>query len=451
MVKSFFCLQPVHILFKNLSYNIITRKKDSIFHIAGEKDSIFENIWRCNSMKEFYEFDEEGHQRKSNFKVYIVIALVFTLLGATIAYAISPYLMNQEKLVSQPNETPGTEQTQNAAANDSTLPALGYAGDLFISKDNPVVDISAKVEPAVVGITSTTEVVVPDAFSNQQSTQEVQGSGSGIIISEEGYILTNNHVIENTKQLFVILYGGEKVEAKLVGTDPQSDVAVIKIDRTNLTVAKLGDSDKVRKGEFAVAIGNPLGQELAGTINFGVISAVDRTLQMDGKELKLLQTDAAINQGNSGGALVNMQGEVIGMNTVKLAGELVEGLGFAIPSNVFKPIAQELIKNGSIKQPEKPWLGVITEVITDQKSKDSGYPVGILIRDVYPESPAAVGGIKPGDVIIGFDGKEATTMETLKAGIETHKVGDVVDVKLWRDGSDFTLKIKLADMNAIKQ
>jgi serine protease Do len=285
---------------------------------------------------------------------------------------------------------------------------------------------------------------VPDFFFYDRSrTQDVEGYGSGIIISKEGHVLTNHHVIAGAKQLFVILFDGEKVEAELIGSDPQSDIAVLKIDHPDLTVAKIGDSDKVRKGDFAIAIGNPLGHELAGTVNFGVISAVNRKLQLDGRTMELIQTDAAINRGNSGGALVNMDGEVIGMNTVKFGGELVEGLGFAIPSNVFKPLAQEIIETGKVTYPQKPWLGVYIREITAAFSRESGYPVGIQVIDIETNSPAAEAGVKPGDIIIGMNEKTLKTIEELQSTLESHEVGEVVDLKLWREGDEFALKVKL--------
>mgnify|MGYP000866485326 CR=1 FL=1 len=406
-------------------------------------------------MRDFNEFDEERYQRKTSRKNYIIIALVFALIGGLAVYAVSPYITGQNGAKAdqtQQNSNLPEQESVAAAVTDEDLPAIGSTKNLLINQDNPVVDIAAKVEKAVVGITSKSEVIIPDFFSNSQTTRDVEGYGSGIIISEDGYIVTNNHVVDGAKELYVILSGVEEpVKAKLIGRDPQSDVAVIKIDQPDLTVAKLGDSTKVRKGEFAIAIGNPLGHELAGTVNFGVISAVDRTLELEGKTLNLLQTDAAINQGNSGGALVNMNGEVIGMNTVKLGGESVEGLGFAIPSNVFKPIAQEIIKYGKVNYPEKPWLGVQINEITEGISKEYGYPVGILIVNVVENGPAAVAGIQPGDVITGFDNKDLKTYDELKAALEKYKVGDVVNVNLWRNGSDFVLKVKLGDMNEYEQ
>ena len=163
--------------------------------------------------------------------------------------------------------------------------------------------------------------------------------------------------------------------------------------------------------------------------------------------MELIQTDAAINNGNSGGALVNMNGEVIGMNTVKFGGGAVEGLGFAIPSNVFKPIAQEIIETGKVSYPQKPWLGIYIDEVTAEASQEYGYPQGVIINDLEPDSPAAKAGIKPADVIIGMDDKELKSIDELRSILDSHQVDDVVDIKLWRNGDEFTLKVKLGGMN----
>ncbi|MDD2502693.1 MAG: trypsin-like peptidase domain-containing protein [Clostridia bacterium] len=405
-------------------------------------------------MKEFYEFDEERYQKKSRVKGYIAIALIFTLIGGLLFYALSPYIIGR-------NSSAGNEDTgqitkspnpndQNAASTDTNNDnsfTIGSREDFFIDRDNPVADIAAKLEKAVVGITNKSEVVVPDMFFYRQQVQEVEGYGSGIIISGEGHVLTNHHVVEGAKELFVIMSDGETIKAELIGSDAQSDIAVLKIESDNLTVAKIGDSDMMRKGDFAIAIGNPLGHELAGTVNFGVISAPNRSLELDGKTMQLIQTDAAINNGNSGGALVNMNGEVIGMNTVKFGGGTVEGLGFAIPSNVFKPIAQEIIETGKVSYPQKPWLGVYIGEITAEASQEYGYPQGVIITDVERDSPAAKAGMKPADVIIGMDGQELKTIDELRKILESHEVDDVVDIDLWRNGDEFTLKVKLGGTN----
>lgn len=403
-------------------------------------------------MKEFYEFDEERYQRKNRLKGYIAVALIFALLGGIAVYAISPYLADRNtpenpSIVQEGGTPPEGQGNTKPVTKVEEETTIGSNEDLYISRDNPVADIADKLENAVVGITNRSEMVVPNFFYNRSTVQDVEGYGSGFIISNEGHVLTNHHVVEGAKELFVILSNGEKVKAELIGSDPQSDIAVVKMDYDDLTVAKIGDSDEVRKGDFAIAIGNPLGHQLAGTVNFGVISAANRTLQMQGKTMELIQTDAAINNGNSGGPLVNMNGEVIGMNTIKFGGETVEGLGFAIPSNVFKPIAQEIIETGQVTYPQTPWLGVYIREITKEAAKEYNYPTGILVDDIEPESPAAEAGVKPGDVIIGMNGQRLETIDQLKAALEKSEIDDVIDLELWRSNDEFVLKVKLGGAN----
>jgi len=406
-------------------------------------------VEEVDGMRDFYEFDEHNH--KSGFGAFKVVlfALVFTLIGATLMYYLTPYInkneiaMGIEKDNGESKPSIIQNEQNNQKQNESTTSLLSAEGDLFISSENPVVEIAEKVGPAVVGITNRSIVRRRDFFFGTIYEQEQEGYGSGIIISKEGYIVTNYHVIENAKEIMVILQGGKEVEAKLIGADPTTDIAVVKIDEPNLTVAKLGDSDKVKPGELAVAIGNPMGHELAGTVTVGVISAVNRVLEVDGRRLKLLQTDAAINPGNSGGALINARGEVIGMNTLKTGGVSIEGLGFAIPSNEFKPIVEALIEKGVV---ERPAIGITGYEITEQESKDAGYPQGILVRSILKNGPAAKAGILPGDVITGFDGKQVKTFDELREGINKHKVGDEVNIDIWRDGKEYTLRIKLEQM-----
>jgi len=394
-------------------------------------------------MDDFYDFDKQAYRRRGRFWRYFIVAIVFMLIGATAMYYISPMMYQNKEKESVISKQEDLEKQGKDEEKDEFIPQLGSRGDLFISSDNPVVDIAEKVGPAVVGITNRRVIYYRDFFFGQTIEQPTEGYGSGIIISEDGYIVTNNHVVENAKELYVILEGGKEVEAKLIGTDPATDVAVVKIDEPNLTVAKLGDSDKVRQGELAVAIGNPLGHDLAGTVTVGVISAVNRTLQVDGREFKLLQTDAAISPGNSGGALVNANGEVIGMNTMKLSSSASEGLGFAIPSNVFIPIAEQLIKNGRI---ERPGLGVGVREVTDEMAKEYGYPKGIIIVQIARNGAADKAGLLPNDIILSIEGEKVTTLDQLKAAINKHKVGDVIKLRVWRNGKEFDLPVKLQQL-----
>ncbi len=401
-------------------------------------------------MREFYEFDEQQYERKGRVWKYIAVAIVFALIGAIGMYYISPFINEHSKNTAMsPGQEEQQKQQQADDSNKGIVPELGAKGDLFITTDNPVVDIAEKVGPAVVGITNKSIVTYRDWFFGDYYMEEQEGYGSGIIISEEGHIVTNAHVVQGAKEIFVVFQGEKQVKAQLVGADANSDVAVVKVDKKDVeaveaefTVAKLGDSDKVRPGELAVAIGNPLGHDLAGTITVGVISAINRTLVVDEKPLKLIQTDAAINRGNSGGALVNANGEVIGMNTLKGSG--TEGLGFAIPTNEFLPIVEELIEKGVVvREDDKPGLGIRGQGITKEDAEKLGYPQGILVIAIAQNGAAAKAGIQPGDVIIGFNEKETKDFQTLKDLIEKQKVGDVVKVKIWREGKEFTLPVTL--------
>lgn len=398
-------------------------------------------------VREFYEFDEKQYVKKGQIWKYIAIALIFAMLGAVAMYYVLPYIneYSQDTVINPKKDEQNDMADKSFPSKDEEDKKeleLGAKGDLFITSDNPVVEIAEKVGPAIVGITNKSIVTYRDWFFGDVYKQEEEGYGSGIIIGEDGYIVTNAHVVKGAKELFVVYQGGEQVKAKLIGLDTHSDVAVVKVEDKDLTVAKLGDSDKVRPGELAVAIGNPLGHDLAGTITVGVVSAVNRTLQVDQRPLKLIQTDAAINPGNSGGALVNSKGEVIGMNTVKGLG--TEGLGFAIPTNEFLPIVEELIDKGVVTRPgDKPGIGIFGQEVTEQASKEYGYPRGILVRAMSQDGPAFKAGVQPGDVIIGFDEKEIKTFQELKNAINKHKVGDVIKLKLWRDDAEFTLRVKL--------
>ena len=307
-------------------------------------------------------------------------------------------------------------------------------------KELTTTEIAAKVGPAVVGIVCKTKTV---NFFNQMG--EAESSGSGVIISEDGYIVTNNHVIESANTVKIVLNSGDEYEAKLVGADSRSDIAVLKIDAKDLPFASIGDSSTVMVGDKAVAIGNPLGTELMGTVTEGIISAVNRTVTIEDKKLTLLQTDAAINSGNSGGALVNAYGEVIGINSVKMAAAGVEGIGFAIPSNVFKPIIDDLIDSGYVKG--RLMIGVAGTNITKQLSEYYELPEGFYVNQVYEGYGAYLAGVQPGDVIIKCDGKVTKTIDDINAIRDSHKVGDIMTITVSRDGKNVDLKVKLMEEN----
>lgn len=311
-------------------------------------------------------------------------------------------------------------------------------------KSMSVTEISTAVGPSCVGVINKTKFKPRRFFdpftgryyytSDPDNAKLIeQGSGSGIILSADGYIVTNQHVIANASEISVILNTGEEHTATLIGEDSKSDLAVLKIDAKNLTPAKLGDSDKVEVGELAVAIGNPLGQELAGTVTAGVISAVNRTVTVDDKTYNLLQTDAAINPGNSGGALVNRFGEVIGINTIKLSDTSVEGIGFAISISEAKPIIDDLINDGYVSG--RPAVGVY---VTES-------PNGLSVYSIIKNSGAEIAGIKENDLILKADGNFVTTSDELNKIRDTKSLGDTITLTLIRNGELMNIDVQLTE------
>lgn len=314
---------------------------------------------------------------------------------------------------------------------------------------NTSISVANKVLPSIVGIT--VEYKVNSLFGGSSISE---ASGSGIIVSSDGYILTNNHVVNSNSSssyyqiteatgVKVKLYGDEtEYKATVVGSDEQTDLAVIKIDKTGLTAAELGDSDSVQVGEFAMAIGNPLG--LQSSISCGIISAKNREVEDSetGTVFNLIQTDAAINSGNSGGALVNADGKVIGINTLKLSGTGVEGIGFAIPINSTIDVYNELKTNGKIS---RPYIGIGGIDLDESTAKRNNLVVGIYVKTIDNFSSAEKAGLKVGDVIIEADGTKVTTMDELNAIKNKHKIGDTMTLKINREGKKLDITLTLQE------
>ena len=310
------------------------------------------------------------------------------------------------------------------------------------ARNTPVVRAARAVGPAVVGITN--KAVARDWFNNQFEIE--QGVGSGVIFRADGYIVTNNHVIAGAKEIIVSLADGRSVSGELIGTDEITDLAVVKIDADNLTSAEFGDSDDIMVGEPAIAIGNPLGLEFQGSVTAGVISALNRTLNLNDRQFKLIQTDAAINPGNSGGALVNADGLVIGINSAKLAANGVEGMGFAIPINTVRDIVAELMEKGRVI---RPWLGV--GVFDKETAARQGYRLnadaGVYVEHVDKDGSAGAAGIRRGDIILEIAGKPVNTVGELRSAVAEQKVGTVIQVKLQRDDDIITVDVTLQAMD----
>jgi serine protease Do len=287
----------------------------------------------------------------------------------------------------------------------------------------------------------------PGRPQHPQPQERVQrGQGSGAIVDRRGYILTNNHVVGHADKIKVQLADKRSFDAKLVGADERSDVAVIRIEAPDLPVARLGDSDRLEVGEWVLAIGNPFG--LDQTVTSGVVSALGRTKVVDIQNQDFIQTDAAINPGNSGGPLANLDGEVVGINTAiysRSGGNM--GIGFAIPINMAKAIMRDLIERGKVT---RGWLGVRPQDVTEDMAKALKLPkaTGALVAEVTPDSQALKAGIQERDVIVSFNGKEIGTSDELVNAVGFTAVGKTVDVKLYRDGKPLTVQVKIAERTA---
>ncbi len=367
------------------------------------------------------------------WKVGLCSALAASVLTAgVVGGGAALYIKNQ----------PASNQSISLSSSDVTQ--LSSDSFSLFKSDMTIPEIANKVGPSCVGVINKTKVT-PQSYYNpftgktyytsDPNSDELveQGSGSGIIISSDGYVVTNQHVIDGASEISVILNTGDEYTATLVGADEKTDLAVLKIEATGLTAAELGDSDEVQVGELAVAIGNPLGQEFAGTVTAGVVSAVNRTMTVDNKVYNLIQTDAAINPGNSGGALVNSKGEVIGINTIKLSTTDVEGIGFAIAISEAKPIINDLMNNGYVSG--RPLVGI--NVIENRS--------GLYVDSVSQGSGAANAGIQEGDLIVKADGEVINTSEKLNEIRDTKKPGDYIVLTIIRNGEMQDISVQLTE------
>ena len=271
-------------------------------------------------------------------------------------------------------------------------------------------------------------------------------SGTGVVLTETGYIVTNSHVIEDATAISVLLTDGRTLAARVVGADTVSDLAVLWVDADNLTAARFGDSSTLRVGDIAVAIGDPLGIELRGTMTDGIISAINRNVTSGGRTMTLIQTNAALNSGNSGGPLLNCYGQVIGINTMKISAFTdsagVEGLGFAIPSTTVKEIVEQLIAQGYVSG--RPALG-LTLRKTSAIERLQGLPSGLLITGINKDSDAARKGLKTGDILVQLDGETTADQASLEAVIYSHKAGDTLDAVIYRSGRYYSTQLVLGE------
>ena len=351
-----------------------------------------------------------------------------------------------------------TSSIINNTSSSSSSSNSGYVSQVNLSNySDTAVYAANKILPSIVGIKL--EYTVNNSMLQmfgKSSSSTATATGSGIIISEDGYILTNNHVVSSSSsssnssyyqvseasKLTVTLFNDDtEYEAKIVGKDEQTDLAVIKIEKSGLSKAEFADSDSIKVGEFAMAVGNPIGMQ--SSVTCGIVSAVNRQVtDSDGKQYTLIQTDAAINSGNSGGALVNSEGKVIGINTLKLSGTGIEGMGFAIPINSTTDITSQLIQYSKVK---RPYIGITGIDLNEETAKTYNLVTGVYVKSVEDFSSGEKAGIKAGDVIIEADGTKISSMDDLNKIKNSHKIGDEMKIKVNRNGQEKDLTITLGE------
>lgn len=357
----------------------------------------------------------------------ITVIVLFASLGARLD---NPTIDNGGGQVEQIPETndnnkePSKEENVNLPSLQTQPPSTDA---LTIPK------VYEKVKDSVVGI------IVTQAGNATVS----QGSGTGIILSEDGYISTNAHVVEGATAIKVVLANEKEYQAELIGADSRTDIAVIKIDEKGLSPAEFGDSDSLVVGETVIAIGNPYGLELAGTVTSGIVSALNRQIVIDAFYMTLIQTDASINPGNSGGPLVNTYGQVIGITSSKIVESGYEGIGFAIPMNGATKIIEELIQHGYIKN--RPFIGITGSDINKNYAQIYSIPEGVYVEYVDPESDAHKKGLKHGDIIVAVDGVEIGSMAELDAEKNKKSPGDTLKLTVYRNTKKLEINVILSE------
>ena len=404
------------------------------------EENEFRNVFNSNS--------------KGSFGKNVVTPFISGVLGCSLVLGTCfgiPSL--KEKILGETNSKNSTSYENAGIVNPNLVSLSNYS--------DTAVFAASKILPSIVGISITYDVTTSNYFSmfgfgGGNTTSQATASGSGIIISEDGYIVTNNHVVSSesqstyyeiseAKSIKIKLFNDEtQYDATIVGKDSQTDLAVLKIEKSGLTAAEFADSDTVKVGEFAMAVGNPL--DLGTTITCGVVSAINRKVEDSEKTTAYtcIQTDAAINSGNSGGALVNSQGQVIGINTLKVSSTGVEGIGFAIPINSTTDVINQL---KTYKKVKRPYIGISGRDLTEATAKRYNMVEGIYIVTVDEFSAAEKAGLKAGDVIIEADGKRIKTMNELNEIKNTHSIGDTMKLKIQRDGAEKEITLTLGEQS----
>ena len=391
-----------------------------------------------------------------------VLSMALVSVGSIGVYSELSEMRERHESAVAERSIEADEETSVGVENIGLITTEKKSGDAMETED-----IVEKLLPSVVGIESKFKVTKQSnnggfffgfgGYNDQPTDYTATAAGTGVILTEDGYIVTNAHVIYDSENgggkaesVSIILEDDEKHDAELVGYDIDCDIAVLKIDEKGLSAAEFGDSDSLRLGESVIAIGNPLGFELKDTVTGGMVSGLNRDITINDRAMTLIQTDAAINNGNSGGPLINKYGQVIGINSSKYSSSwgsneaTIEGIGFAIPSNVVSSIVDDLMNFGFVTG--KPQLGISCQNVTETISEMYDMPVGVYIVSVSENSAAEKAGLQKGDIITGIDGKDISTVDELNAKKNKHSAGDEIELTYIRDGEEKTAKVILDEV-----
>ena len=406
-----------------------------------------EDFNRDSDYQDYYPQQRPRKKRSGLLAVLVVLALVASLVN----------VLGLQVDFRQMLQRPETEETMSVE-QVSELPQDPFAAEsnaeTEVGSSLPVMGSPQSVEnrPAkesdALSLQQIYEKVSPSVASISCVHQGGTGTGTGIVMSRDGYVITNYHVIENAHKIYALLDGNLSYEAKLVGGDETTDIAVLKVEAPNLIPAEFGDSDVLRVGDAVVAIGDPLGTELRGTMTDGIVSAINRDLNLSGRQMTLIQTNAALNSGNSGGPLINCYGQVIGINTMKMSNysstsATVEGLGFAIPITSAKPVIDELIAQGYVSG--RPAIGIQGQTLDLRAQLFYRLPSGVMVTGILEESNAARQGLDVDDIIVAFDGVPVSSLEDLVRAKSDRLAGETVQLTIYRSGSYYHVDVVLVD------
>ena len=461
--------------------NTFTNETDNISDTGSAGTQSYENYYGESAPyspdNNSYAFTSENtpklkKKRKHFFLKSAIFVLCLAVVGVGSIQGYKIYMDNKdkteisefdpEKKRSNNDDDSLEAENLNASKNVSSAEDLPSLIQLAAREDaKPIPEIVDEIMPSVVGVASTFEFTQESLYGgffgwgSEPQQGEFPTAGTGFVISEDGYIVTNAHCVYDTSEyqageaveVSVLFSDESEVEANIIAYDIETDIAVLKVNKTGLKPAVIGDSNDLMVGELVIAVGNPLGFDLFGSVTSGIISALNREISVNERSMSLIQTDAAINSGNSGGPLLNSCGQVIGINSSKMSSSYgmpsVEGLGFAIPISDAKVIIDDLINYQYVTG--RPQIGIATNDITETYSRYLNLPMGVYVLSVMPDSAAEKAGILQGDVIIDVDGKAITTAAELNEIISEHKAGDEITLTISRYGEDIKIKLALQE------